>query len=74
VQPSDDNPDRAALLALEIAMREVLEGMQELSLQVAYLHADFRVPTLDADAPAGATPRPSAEVIPFPRLPRASGE
>jgi hypothetical protein len=74
VQPSDDNPDRAALLALEIAMREVLEGMQELSLQVAYSHADFQLPILDDDGSKKPTSRPSAEVIPFPRLPRASGE
>jgi hypothetical protein len=74
VQPSEDNPDRAALRALEIAMREVLEGMQELSLQVAYSHADFHIPTLDADGAELAKTRPSAEVIPFPRLRRASGE
>ena len=55
-------------------MREVLEGMQELSLQVAYSHADFHIPTLDADGAEQATTRPSAEVIPFPRLRRASGE
>ena len=73
MHPIDDNPDRAALRALEIAMREVLEGMQELSLQVAYSHADFRVPVLDADGPERPGPRPSAEVIPFPRLRRASG-
>lgn len=74
MQTSDDNPDRAALRALELAMREVLEGMQELSLQVAYSHADFRVPLLDADGSEGSTTRPSAEVIPFPSLRRASGE
>ena len=55
-------------------MREVLEGMQELSLQVAYSHADFHVPVLDVDGSAKSTPRPSAQVIPFPRLRRASGE
>ncbi len=74
MQPTDDNPDRAALLALEIAMREVLEGLQELSLQVAYSHADFRVPILDEDGSTRTASRPSAEVIPFPRLRRASGE
>jgi hypothetical protein len=72
VPPSDDNPDRAALLALELAMREVLEGMQELSLQVAYSHADSRVPIVPDEPPARS--RPTAEVIPFPRLRRAVGE
>jgi hypothetical protein len=72
VHPSDDNPDRAALLALELAMREVLEGMQELSLQVAYAHADSRVPIVTDEASPG--PRPTAEVIPFPRLRRVVGE
>jgi len=55
-------------------MREVLEGMQELSLQVAYSHADFQLPILDGDGSKKPTSRPSAEVIPFPRLRRASGE
>jgi hypothetical protein len=73
VQPSDDNPDRAALRALELAMREVLEGMKDFSLQVAYLHADFNLPVVDADDADGGCARPSAEVIPFPRLRRASG-
>jgi hypothetical protein len=72
VHTSDDNPDRAALLALELAMREVLEGMQELSLQVAYSHATSRVQVVTDEAPPG--PRPTAEVIPFPRLRRAVGE
>lgn len=69
---SDDNPDRAALLALELAMREVLEGMRELSLQVAYSHADSPVPVVTDEPPPAA--RPTAEVIPFPRLRRAVGE
>lgn len=74
MQPTDDNPDRAALRALEIAMREVLEGMEDFSLQVAFLHADFPVPIVDGDEAEDRSPRPSAEVIPFPRLRRASGE
>ena len=74
MQPSDDNPDRAALLALELAMREVLEGMEELSLQVAYAHADHRLPIVNTAAPDLNSPRPTAEVIPFPRLHRAVGE
>lgn len=74
MQTSDDNPDRAALRALELAMREVLEGMQELSLQVAYSHADFQLPILDGDGSKRSASRPSAEVIPFPRMRRASGE
>ena len=74
MQPNDDNPDRAAIRALEVAMREVLEGMEDFSLQVAYLHADFNLPIVDVDGADGGSPRPSAEVIPFPRLRRASGE
>jgi hypothetical protein len=73
VHPNDDDPDRAALRALELAMREVLEGMEELSLQVAYSHADFQVPILE-DAPERGPARRTAEVIPFPRLRRAVGE
>lgn len=55
-------------------MREVLEGMQELSLQVAYSHADFHVPILDAEVSDAPLTRPSADVIPFTRLHRASGK
>ena len=55
-------------------MREVLEGMEDFSLQVAYLHADFNLPIVDVDVADGGSPRKSAEVIPFPRLRRASGE
>lgn len=74
MQPNDHDADRAALLALELAMREVLDGMAELSLQVAFAHADYRVPIADANGSADSTERPSAEVIPFPRLRRAVGE
>lgn len=74
VLPTDDNPDRAALRALELAMREVLEGMEELTLQVAYAHADHPLPILDPAAADPAPPRPTADVIPFPRLRRAAGE
>jgi hypothetical protein len=59
--------DPAHRRALELAMREALGGMEELSLAVAYAHLDFSLPQV-----ADAAPAHTAAVIPFPRLRRAA--
>jgi hypothetical protein len=52
-------------------MREVLGGMEELSLAVACAHLDYALQIVREDVPvAGALP-PAAPVIPFRRVRRA---
>lgn len=73
MEPLDDSDNRFKQLLLELTMREVLGGMYELSLEVAYAHLDFALEILPEE-PVAATEAPTAEIIPFPRLRRAVGE
>ena len=52
-------------------MREVLGGMEELSLAVACAHLDYALQIVPTDAPAAGALPPAAPVIPFPRARRA---
>jgi hypothetical protein len=71
MQLPDDSDQRFRQLVLELTMREVMSGLYELSLDVAYAHLDYTV-ELVPDQPEAAPPL--AEVIPFPKLRRAVGE
>ena len=64
---SDEFSDVIRRRALELAMREVLNGLEELSLAVAYAHAAFplHIASGGDESPAAS----QGSVIPFP-LPR----
>lgn len=55
-------------------MRDVLDGMKELSLAVAYAHLDFSLPVVAEKAGVGPVHAPAcaAAVIPFPQPRRAA--
>lgn len=55
-------------------MRDVLDGMEELSLAVAYAHLDFSLPVVAEKAGVGPVHAPAcaAAVIPFPQPRRAA--
>jgi hypothetical protein len=72
MHPSPDSDERFSQLVLELTMREVLGGLYELSLDVAYAHLDYTVEILLEHPQQDAVP-PSAEIIPFPRRRRGAG-
>jgi len=72
MHPSPDSDERFSQLVLELTMREVLGGLYELSLDVAYAHLDYTVEIL-LEHPQEDDVAPSAEIIPFPRLRRVGG-
>ncbi len=71
-------PTRISDRALEMVMRDVLDGMLELSLESAYSHRniDFEIIEITPADRKGVSDRQQherAEVLPFPALRRAVG-
>ncbi len=67
--------DEAGTAALELTMRDVLGGMEELSVAVAQSHWDYGVEILSIEPPAaGPADRTHsvADVISLPLRPRAA--
>ena len=73
-------PIRVSDRALEMVMRDVLDGMMELSLEAAYTDscADFKIIEITPAAKPGQTAKhpncqpDSAEILPFPVLHKAA--
>ena len=64
---SEEFSDVIRRRALELAMREVLNGLEELSLAVAYAHA-----ACPLRIEGGSDEPPQGSVIPFPHARRAA--
>lgn len=75
------NPTDRARLALEITMRDVLDGMEELASLDAYWFESGCLEILSIERPAPAAPKPipllhpgvSANILTFPEKRRSVG-